>query len=257
MTAIEAARLIDISAVRTHHTLADIRDMVDLALRYRFINVHTLPCWTKTVSELLKGNEDVRVGAPVGFPGGGHKTSVKLLEAEQLIQDGVQEMDIVMNVGRFKNKEYGYVSDELKQIIHLAPDNVLTKVIIELNCLSDDELEDVCKIVVDSGADFLKTGTGWVPGDANIQRIATIKSYTHGKIQLKAAGGIRTRADFDALLALGTERFGINIASALAIVESFKTESFKIEGFKTESSKIESSKVESLKVESFKQEGHR
>lgn len=222
MTAKEAAKLIDISAVRTHHSLKDIQEMVDIALRYRFINVHTLPCWTKTVSEMLKGNEDVRVGAPVGFPGGGHKTAVKLLEAEQLIEDGVQEMDIVMNVGRFKNKDFSYVSDEIKQIVRLAPKEVLTKVIIELNCLEDSELEDICRIVIDSGADFLKTGTGWVPGDANIARIAKIKDLTRGQVQVKAAGGIRSREEFDALLALGVERFGINIASALAIVESFK-----------------------------------
>ncbi len=224
MTGKDAAKLIDISAVRTHHSLQDIREMVDIALRYRFINVHTLPCWTKTVSEMLKGNEDVRVGAPVGFPGGGHKTKVKLLEAEQLIEDGVQEMDIVMNVGRFKNKEFSFVCDELQQVVRLAPKEVLTKVIIELNCLEDSELEDVCRIVIDSGADFLKTGTGWVPGDANVARIATIKDLTRGQIQVKAAGGIRTRDEFDALLALGVERFGINIASALTIVESFNQE---------------------------------
>ncbi len=221
MTAKDAARLIDISAVRTHHTITDIKEMIDVALRYRFINVHTLPCWTRTVSDMLKGHSDVRVGAPVGFPGGGHKPKVKLLEAEQLIEDGVQEMDIVMNVGKFKNKEFKYVSDELQQIIKIAPKEVLTKVIIELNCLDDSELEDVCRIVMDSGADFLKTGTGWVPGDANISRIAKIKDLTRGRIQVKAAGGIRTRDDFDALLALGVERFGINIASALQIVESF------------------------------------
>lgn len=224
MTSKSAARLIDISAVRTHHSLNDIKEMVDIALRYRFVNVHTLPCWTKTVSELLKNDPDVRVGAPVGFPGGGHTTKVKLLEAEQLIADGVQEMDIVMNVGRFKNKEFKYVSDEIKQIVNIAPDNVLIKVIIELNCLADTELEDVCNLVIDSGADFLKTGTGWVPGDANIPRIARIKELTSGKVQVKAAGGVRTRQEFDALLALGVERFGINIASALAIVESFNQE---------------------------------
>jgi deoxyribose-phosphate aldolase len=162
------------------------------------------------------------VGAPVGFPGGGHTPKVKLLEAQQLIEDGVQEMDIVMNVGKFKNKEFTYVSDELQQIIRLAPKDVLTKVIIELNCLDDGELEDACRIVMDSGADFLKTGTGWVPGDANISRISVIKDLTRGKVQVKAAGGIRTRDEFDALLALGVERFGINIASALQIVESFK-----------------------------------
>lgn len=224
MTSKNAARLIDISAVRTHHSLTDIKEMVDIALRYRFINVHTLPCWTKTVSEMLKNDPDVYVGAPVGFPGGGHTTKVKLLEAEQLIADGVQEMDIVMNVGRFKNKEFKYVSDEIKQIVSISPDNVLIKVIIELNCLDDCELEDACKIIIDSGADFLKTGTGWVPGDANIARIAKIKELTSGKVKVKAAGGIRTRQEFDALLALGVERFGINIASALAIVESFNQE---------------------------------
>jgi deoxyribose-phosphate aldolase len=222
MTAKDAAGMIDISAVRAHHTLSDIREMVDIALRYRFINVHTLPCWTKTVRELLGGSPDVRVGAPVGFPGGGHKTKVKLLEAAQLIEDGVQEMDIVMNIGRFRNREFGYVVDELRQIVDITPKDVLVKVIIELNCLADSELEDACSVVIDSGADFLKTGTGWVPGDANINRIAKIKDLTRDKVKVKAAGGIRTRADFDALLALGVERFGINTASALEIVESFK-----------------------------------
>ena len=222
MTAKDAARLIDISAVRTHHGLKDIEQVVKIAKEYRFINVHSLPSWTKTVSEMLKDDPDIRVGAPVGFPGGGHTTKVKMLEAQQLIEDGVEEMDIVMNVGKFKNGELQYVTDELKQIIALAPEHVLTKVIIELNCIDDSELQDICSVVIDSGADFLKTGTGWVPGDANVSRIAKIKEYTRGKIQIKAAGGIRTRDEFDALLALGVERFGINTASALAIVESFK-----------------------------------
>jgi deoxyribose-phosphate aldolase len=129
-----------------------------------------------------------------------------------------------MNVGRFKNREFGYVSDELGQIIRLAPKSVLIKVIVELNCLTDGELPDVCRIVADSGADFLKTGTGWVPGDANIARIARIKDLLQGQVQVKAAGGVRTRAEFDALLSLGVERFGINIASALSIVESYNQE---------------------------------
>jgi len=222
MTAKDAARLIDISAVRTHHSLIDIEQIVKIAKDYRFINVHSLPSWTKTASEMLKDDPDIRVGAPVGFPGGGHTTKVKLLEAEQLIEDGVEEMDIVMNVGKFKNGELQYVADELKQVIALAPGSVFTKVIIELNCIDNNELQDVCRLVMDTGADFLKTGTGWVPGDANVARIAKIKDYTRDKIQVKAAGGIRTREEFDALTALGVERFGINTASALAIVESFK-----------------------------------
>lgn len=221
MTANEAARLIDISAVRTPHSLADIQYVVDIAKQYRFINVHSLPCWTKTVSELLQDEPDIYVGAPVGFPGGAHKTSVKVLEAQELIRDGVQEMDIVMNVGKFKNKEFDYVKEELDRIISLAPEHVLTKVIIELNCLTEAEADDACRLIMETGADFIKTGTGWVPGDANLSRIERIKALTDGRIKVKAAGGIRTREEFDALCAMGVERFGINTKSALEIVMSF------------------------------------
>lgn len=221
-TAREAARLIDISAVQTHNTLKDIRSLVEIAKHYRFINVHTLPCWTGTLSEMLKGEPDIFVGAPVGFPSGGHTSKVKMLEAEQLLLDGVQEMDIVMNVGKFKNCEYGYVLDELQSIVRLAGKKALTKVIIELNCLEDHELEDACHLVMDSGAAFLKTGTGWVKGSANIERIANIKAFVKDRIKVKAAGGIRTPREFDALLALGVDRFGINAQSAVEIVRHYE-----------------------------------
>lgn len=221
MTATDAARLIDISAVRTQHTLSDIESVVEIAKKYRFINVHTLPAWTRTLRDMLAGEEDIFVGAPVGFPGGGHRTETKILEARLLVEDGVQEMDVVMNVGRFKNREYGYVLDELEAVLAVAPDHVLTKVILEINCLTDEEMLRACELVMESGADFIKTGTGWVPGGANIDRIAKIKKATHGRIKLKAAGGIRTREEFDALLELGVERFGINTQSALEIVQSY------------------------------------
>jgi deoxyribose-phosphate aldolase len=217
----EAARLIDISAVRTQHSLMDIEEVIRIAREYRFINVHTLPSWTKIVSDLLKEDNDIFVGAPVGFPSGGHKTEIKYLEAQNLIADGVDEMDIVMNVGKFKNRDYEYVKNELEQLISLAPENVLTKVILEINCLTDDEMLSACNLVIESGADFIKTGTGWVPGDANVRRIEKIKNITHGKIKLKAAGGIRTREEFDDLISLEVERFGINTNSALEIVRSF------------------------------------
>jgi len=221
MTSLEAARLIDISAVRTAHTLADIEQVVELAKKYRFINVHSLPCWTATVRDLLKGEKDIYVGAPVGFPGGAHRLEVKLLEAELLIKDGVQEMDIVMNVGKFKNHEYKYVEDEIKRIIAIMPKNVRSKVIIEINALSDAEIDDACILVPQTGAEFLKTGTGWIPGALDLNRIARIKEATRGKVKLKAAGGIRTRQEFEAMLEMGVERFGINLQSALEIVSSY------------------------------------
>jgi len=222
MTSKEVARLIDISAVRTHHTLSDIKEVVAYAKEYRFINVHSLPCWTKTVNELLKDDPDIYTGAPVGFPGGGHSTETKVFEAKQLIADGVDEMDIVMNIGRLKNCEDAFVLDELKQVISLAPKNVITKIIIEINCLTDEEMDRACRICMETSAAFVKTGTGWVPGDANVKRIARIKELTQGKMMVKAAGGIRAKEEFDMLLELGVERFGINTKSAIDIVRSFE-----------------------------------
>ena len=203
MTAFEVAQKIDISAVRTQHTLRDIEEIVAYAKQYKFINVHVLPSWIKVLAPMIADEPDVYVGAPCGFPSGAATTETKIIEAQQMILDGVEEMDIVMNVGRFKNREYDYV-------------------LIELNCLEDSELEAACKIVIDSGADFLKTGTGWVPGNANVERIRKIKDIVGNQMKIKAAGGIRTRAEFDELLDIGVERFGINTKSAIEIIKTFE-----------------------------------
>ena len=221
MTPEQAARFIDISAVRTENTLNEIENVVELAKKYRFINVHALPNWVSTLAEMLKDEPDIYVGAPVGFPSGGHKSIVKLKEAELLISEGVQEMDIVMNVGRFRSLEYDYVADELKSIISMTPNEILTKVIIEINLLTDEEVQEACEIVIDSGADFVKTGTGWIPGNANIEKIRKIKQICGTRIKVKAAGGIRTSQEFLELVDMGVERMGINTKSALEIVESF------------------------------------
>jgi deoxyribose-phosphate aldolase len=143
-----------------------------------------------------------------------------------------------MNVGRFKNKEYSFVVDEIKQILAITPNNVLTKVIIEINALTLAEIDKACEIIPDTGAEFLKTGTGWIPatsaassltadlsassGLIDLSLIKRIKDKTRGKIKIKAAGGIRTRLEFEELLKLGIERFGINLKSAMEIVSSYQ-----------------------------------
>lgn len=221
MTAKEAAAYIDISAVKTQNTYSDIVELAGYAKTYHFISVHVLPCWVAALSEMIRNVEGVLVGSPVGFPSGGHTTEVKVLEAEKLIHDGVEEMDIVMNIGRLKNKDYDYVKKELDSIIACTHGKVVTKVIIEINVLNDEEMFKACDLVMDSGADFLKTGTGWVPGGANIDRISKIKRYCKDNVKVKAAGGIRTRKDFSRLIEMGVERLGINAASAIEIVRSF------------------------------------
>ena len=218
----EAARMIDISAVRTHHTRADIEQTVGYAKKYHFINVHVLPCWVKELAEMLADTPEVYVGAPVGFPSGGTSTETKICEAKQLIADGVQEMDIVMNVGKFRSGDTGYVLEELKRLVGLAKEQeILTKVIIETRALTgDDEIFRACDLVMRSGADFLKTGTGWIPGKLDLLQMGKIKGYLGGDLKLKVAGGIRTREEFLALANIGVERMGINTQSAMEIVEA-------------------------------------
>lgn len=225
MTAKDVARLIDISAVKTQNSLKDIEKAVMYAKQYRFINVHSLPCWTKKLSEMLKNEPDIFVGAPVGFPSGAHTTETKIFEAKQLVKDGADELDIVINVGKLKNREYNYVLEELLQIQEVIPKTKKTKVIIEINALTDYEMEKACEIVLKTKADFIKTGTGWIPGKINIERIARIKEIASDKIKVKASGGIRTKEEFEALLQLGVERFGINMISAIDIVHSFDNNS--------------------------------
>jgi len=182
-----------------------------------------LPCWTKQLAGTLAQYPDIYIGGAVGFPSGGHATAIKLAEAEQLINDGARELDIVMNVGKFLSGEHSYVMDELKQLIEFAePLGVTTKVIIEMGALTDSQVETACELVVESGACYIKTGTGWVPGSADITRVAHIKQICADKIKIKVAGGIRTPEQFLELYALGVERMGINTATAIGIVSYFK-----------------------------------
>ena len=220
ITANQAARMIDISAVRTQHSRKDIEELAEYGKKYRFINLHVLPNWVSTMRELLKDTPDVLVGSPVGFPSGAHRTDVKLYEAEQLLKDGVQEMDIVMNVGRFRSGEYEYVEDELMKIISMVDHRIPTKVIIEICTLTDDQMLKAADLVIDAGADFVKTGTGWVSSDPSLERIRKLKEHCGNRIKVKAAGGIRTADQFCELVDMGVERVGINTNSAISILKS-------------------------------------
>ncbi|MCD8077349.1 MAG: deoxyribose-phosphate aldolase [Lachnospiraceae bacterium] len=220
LTGKEAAARIDISVVRTHHSHKDILEVVELAKKYRFINVHVLPCWVSDLAVLLRGVEGVYVGAPVGFPSGAATTLTKMVEAEQMLHDGVEEMDIVMNVGKLKAGEKAYVLHELRQIIGMTDGKVKTKVIIETRALEEGEIYAACDIAIASGADFVKTGTGWIPGTLDLDQVRRIREHCGSDIQLKVAGGVRTREEFIALMEMGVERVGINAVSAVEIVKA-------------------------------------
>jgi deoxyribose-phosphate aldolase len=217
LSAREVARLIDISAVRTAHGEAEIRDMVDNARKYSFFAVHVLPCWVPFLRGLLAASPEILAGAPVGFPAGAHRTDLKAAEARALVADGVQEMDMMLNVGKLRSGDRAYVLEDIRAVVGAAGE-VPVKVIIEAPLLSDDQIRLACDLCVQGGAAFVKTSTGWLPGGSTLPMIRLITAHLGGAIQLKAAGGIRDVQTVVAMRRLGVARFGINLSSAAKIV---------------------------------------
>jgi deoxyribose-phosphate aldolase len=135
LTARDVAQLIDISAVQAPHGAAEIRGLVANAKEHHFVAVHVLPCWVTFLKELLKDNPDILIGAPVGFPGGAHRTEIKVAEAKLLVQDGVQEMDMMLNVGKLRSGESAYCREDIRAVVQAAG-SVPVKVILEVAYLS-------------------------------------------------------------------------------------------------------------------------
>lgn len=191
--------------------------MVENAKRYGFYAVHVLPCWMPFLRGLLVGSPDILAGAPVGFPSGAHRTDIKAAEARALVADGVQEMDMMLNVGKLRSGDRRYVEEEIRTIVSAAG-QVPVKVIIEAPLLTEDEILTACDLCIRGGAAFVKTSTGWVPDGSNLPMIRLIRSHVGKAIKIKAAGGIRDVQTVVDMYRLGVARFGINLETAVKIV---------------------------------------
>jgi len=214
----DIARMIDVSAVQAHCGEQQVRELADQALRHRFIAAHALPCWVPLLRELLGDTRQTSVGAPVGFPGGGHTTGLKVIEARQLVAAGVDEMDLMMNVGMLRSGRRAYVLDEVRAVVDaVAP--IPVKLIIEVHWLSPDQIREACDLSIQGGAAFVKTSTGWAPGSATVECVELITKHVAGRIGVKVSGGVRTLEMFHTMLGLGVRRFGINVRAAIAIIE--------------------------------------
>jgi deoxyribose-phosphate aldolase len=219
LTAKDLARLTDISAVRAHHGEAEIRDMVENAKRYGFFAVHVLPCWMSFLRGLLAGSPEILAGGPVGFPGGGHRTDIKVAEARALVADGVQEMDMMLNVGKLRSGDRRYVEQEIRAIVEAAGE-MPVKVIIEAPLLTEDQIKVACDLCIRGGAAFVKTSTGWLPNGSSLEMIRLITSHVGQAIKVKAAGGIRDVRTVVEMRRLGVARFGINLETAVQLVKA-------------------------------------
>ena len=202
----QLAKYIDHTYLKADAKREDIEKLCQEAKEYGFKTVCINPCNITLAKELLKGS-DVEVCTVIGFPLGQMTTDAKILEAKDAIAKGADEVDMVINIGKLKDKDLDYVTSEIKAIKEACGDHCL-KVIIETCLLSDDEKRDACKCVVDGGADFVKTSAGFSTHGATFEDVALLKECVGDKAKVKAAGGVRTHADFLKMIELGADRIG-------------------------------------------------
>lgn len=213
----EIAKMIDVSLLKTTNTEMEIKSLINAAKKHRFICTFAMPCYSAILVEAFK-DDDIMVGAPIGFPTGAELMEIKVIQAEKLYAVGCDEFDMVMNVGFLKSKQFKKVERDISEV-RKAINGKTLKVIVEAMYLTDEELVDACKIVMSSGADFIKTGTGWAPKPTELRHIEIMSRIIGGRIKIKAAGGIRDYNTICKMHQMGVSRFGISLNSALAIMD--------------------------------------
>lgn len=209
MTDQELLARVDHTLLKPEATWPQIRQICDEALANHTASICINTCYVKQAAEYLAGR--LPVCCVVGFPLGAMDTASKVFEAKTAIANGASEVDMVINIGRLKNKEYDYVREEISAIKQAIGDKVL-KVIIETCLLTREEKEIMCDIVPEAGADYIKTSTGFSTGGATFEDIELFARCVAGRCKIKAAGGISTREDMERFVALGADRLGTSRA---------------------------------------------
>ena len=171
------------------------------------------PSFVKQAAEYLKGR--VPVCTVIGFPNGYNTTAVKVYETAEAVENGADEIDMVVNLGWVKDGLYDEVGSEISQLKATCGDRIL-KVIVETCLLNQEEKIRLCQVVSESGADYIKTSTGFSTGGATREDVALLRQYTAPSVKVKAAGGIASKEDAEAFLALGADRLGTSRLVALA-----------------------------------------
>lgn len=195
---------IDHTNLKADARIEDIKTLVDEAMANEFYSV----CVNSSNVKLIKDyNKDVKIAAVVGFPLGAMAKEAKVFEAKKAIEDGASEIDMVINIGRLKDKEYDYVESEIREIKEAIGENIL-KVIIETCLLTDEEKVKACELSVAAGADFVKTSTGFSTGGATVTDVKLMADTVGDKAKVKASGGIHTREEALALIDAGASRIG-------------------------------------------------
>ena len=201
----------DILAVCDHtlllqtSTWEEIRGICDDAMKYHTASVCIPPCYVRQAADYMQGR--IPVCTVIGFPNGNHTTACKVFETQDAVKNGADEIDMVINVGMLKAGDYEYVLNEIREIRDACQGKIL-KVIIETCLLTDEEKIKMCGIVTASGADFIKTSTGFSTAGATFADIELFAKHIGAGVRMKAAGGISSIADAEKFMELGASRLG-------------------------------------------------
>lgn len=207
------SKYIDHTILKADATKDKIVNLCKEAIEYDFKSVCINPSYIPLAKELLK-ESDVLVCTVIGFPLGQMSTKAKVFEAKDAIEMGADEVDMVLNIAKLKDKDDEYVRDEIKAIKEACGEKTL-KVIIETCLLTDEEKVRACHLIMEAGADFVKTSTGFSTSGATFEDVKILKNTVGDKCFVKAAGGVKTKEDFAKMIELGADRIGTSSGTKL------------------------------------------
>jgi len=211
----EVAATIDHAVLKPNQTEEAVRANVQTCIELGVASMCVRPCDVQLAAELLS-ESSVKVSCVLSFPHGDDTMAAKIFQAKQAISDGVEEIDMVMNIGRFLSGNPAYVLDDIRGVVDIAHENgVLVKVIQESCFLTLDEVAEACRISLQAGADFVKTSTGFGPSSATPAIVDMMVKTVGGQMGIKASGGIRTWEQAVGYLAQGATRLGIGATQAV------------------------------------------
>jgi len=206
MEKINISKKIDHTLLAPNATLKQFEKLCDEAVENEFYSVCIPPFMVKSCKKCL-ADTDIKICTVVGFPLGYNSYLTKMVEAKELINNGADEIDAVINISALKSGDFDFINKEVKSLRQACGKNIL-KIIIETAYLTDKEKIEVSKIILKNGADFIKTSTGFAPSGAKIEDIKLIKSVVGKNIRIKAAGGISTYEQAVAMIDAGASRIG-------------------------------------------------
>lgn len=213
------ASVIDHTLLKPETTEEMIIKLCKEAEEYGFYSVCVNPNYVSLASEIL-GDSDVKIATVVGFPLGANTKEVKAYETRKAIEDGAHEIDMVINIGALKSKDFSKVKEDIEAVVDAAGKEAIVKVIIETCLLTDEEKVKACELAMEAGAHFVKTSTGFSTGGATVEDVKLMKSVVGDKMEIKASGGIRDYQKAMAMIEAGASRIGAS--ASVHIVEGEK-----------------------------------